>query len=213
LGTTTRWLLGLIYLISSAGWALAASQVSGEAAEIRLKPLALLQAHDAEVKKILEQAPRDSLAPELRARIKEHINAVFDFAELSRLALGKYWDERSEPERAHFVETFTGIIEEQNFDSFLRYYREGKINYQEEEIRGDQATVTALVPLKREQINIVYLMRLVDGRWRVYDLVIDDVSTAEGNRRRYARYIEKHSYGKLVEQLDAQLARLRPSND
>ena len=179
----------------------------------RSSPIALLRAHDARVKAILARSRGDSLPPELRARIKEEINAVFDFAELSRLALGKYWNERSEKERNHFVETFTGIIEEQNFDNFVRYYREGKIDYQEEEIEGDKARVKALIPLKREKIEIEYLMHLVDGRWRIYDLVIDGVSTAEGNRRRYARYIEKHSYGELVERLDKQLARLRENND
>ena len=176
-------------------------------------PIAFLRAHDARVKEILAQSPGDSLPPGLRARIKREINAVFDFEELSRLALGDYWNERSEDERKHFVETFTGIIEEQNFDSFVRYYREGKIDYQEETIEGEKARVKAQVPLEREKIEIEYLLHLVDGRWRIYDLVIDGVSTAEGNRRRYARYIAKHSYEKLVERLDKQLARLRESND
>ena len=130
----------------------------------RSTPIALLRAHDARVKEILAQSSGDSLSPELRTRIKKEINEIFDFAELSRLALGDYWKERSKEERTHFVETFTGIIEEQNFDNFVRYYREGKIDYQEEIIEGDKARVRAQVPLKREQIEIEYLMHLVDGR-------------------------------------------------
>jgi len=190
----------------------AASEPMPSAAPSKPAPIAFLQDRDARAQKLLAQSPDDSLSAELRARIKEHINEVFDFAELSRLALGDHWEERTAEEKTHFVETFSAIIQEQNFDNFLRYYREGRIDYQSEEIEGDRATVKAQVPLKREQIQIEYLLHTVDGQWRIYDLVIDGVSTAEGNRRRYARYIEKNSYAKLIEQLDKQLARLRENN-
>ena len=181
--------------------------VTVASAEITTGPIAFLKSHDAVVQGILVATP-DTLHEAEQEKIKTHINAAFDFPELSRLALGEHWEQRTAGERAHFTETFSGIISEQNFDSFLRYYREGNITYQSETIENDKAVVTAAVPLKREQVEIVYKMHLVQNAWRVYDLVIDGVSTAEGNRRRYARYIEKKSYKRLIAQLDKQLNRL-----
>jgi len=172
-------------------------------------PMSFLQKRDAEALAIIKQAPGDSLPPRLRQQIKQHINAVFDFAELSRLALGEHWEKRSAAERARFVEVFTGIIEEKNFDSFLRYYREGRITYQGEKVEGDLATVRAVVPLKQEQVAIVYRLRASQGQWRIYDLVIDEASTAEGYQRQYARYLQKHPYEQLIEQLGKQLDGLR----
>lgn len=171
-------------------------------------PIAFLIDHDAQVQSVLAEAPVDTLPQALRDEIKNHINAAFDFPELSRLALGAHWEDRSPEERDHFVHTFSGIIREQNFDSFLRYYREGKITYESEEFEGETAIVRATVPLKRENVEIVYKLHQVQKAWRVYDLVIDGVSTAEGNRRRYARYIKKKGYEKLIAQLDKQLDRL-----
>lgn len=174
-----------------------------------LTPIAFLRNHDAQVKKLLaQQTPQDTLSAELRNALKERINAAFDFAELSKLALGAYWQERTAAERSHFIDTFSGIIKEQNFDSFLRYYREGKITYESQEVAEGKATVKALVPLRREKVEIVYSLHRLDQHWRIYDLAIDGASTAEGNRRRYARYITKHSYEKLIQQLDKQLAQL-----
>lgn len=210
---TWKYLLHLTFLLLGTNLALADPQESARTPKSPPTPILFLQNHDANIKKILSEAPGDTLSAQLRVRIKKDINAVFDFAELSRLALGDHWEARSEKEKTYFVETFSGIIEEQNFDSFVRYYREGKIDYQEEEVEGNKASVRAQVPLKREQIEIEYSLHIVDAQWRVYDLVIDGVSTAEGNRRRYARFIEKHSYEKLVERLDKQLTRLRESND
>ena len=172
-------------------------------------PIAFLKSHDAEVQAILTEAPADSLPPAEREEIKKHINAAFDFRELSRLALGDHWEERSPAERDHFAETFSSIIREQNFASFSRYYREGEIRYESAEVQGDAAVVQAVAPVRDEQIEIEYKLHRVEGLWRIYDLVIDGISTAEGNRRRYARYIEKNGYEQLIVQLDKQLARLR----
>lgn len=174
-------------------------------------PTEFLRARDAEIQRLLAEAPGDSIPGPLRAKLKEQINAAFDFRELSRLALGTYWEGRAEAEREHFVRTFSGIVQERNFDSFVRYYREGRFNYREEKVEGTKAEVRAAVPLKKEEVSVTYRLHVVNGQWRVYDLVIDDVSTAEGNRRQYARYLEKNPYEKLIDQLDRQLARLRSS--
>ena len=62
---------------------------------------------------------------------------------------------------------------------------------------------------KDDQIEITYhLHRPPDGPWLVYDLAVDGASTADGNRRRYARYIKKQSYEALIEQLQRQLDKL-----
>ena len=203
-------------MVWCAAWgalcAIAASAASAAAAD-EDDPIAFLKNHDAEVQAILAQAPADSLPPAMREELKKHINAAFDFRELSRLALGDHWEKRSPAERDHFAATFSSIIREQNFASFSRYYREGEIRYESAEVQGDAAVVQALVPVRREQIAIEYKLHRVEGLWRIYDLVIDGVSTAEGNRRRYARYIEKNGYDKLIVQLDKQLARLRQTRD
>ena len=176
-------------------------------------PLAMLRSHDAAVRELLARSPGDTLSAETSTRIKHHINSTFDFRELSRLSLGTYWKRLSEDERTRFVEVFSGIVEEQNFDNFLRYYREGRIEYLEEDIDGTRAKVGAVVPLEREEIGITYLLHLAGSRWRVYDLEVDGASTAEGHSRRHARYIEKHSYEKLVVQLNKHLDRLKNPKD
>lgn len=200
-------------MVWCAAWGALCAIAASAAAADEDDPIAFLKSHDAEVQAILAQAPADSLPPAMREELKKHINAAFDFRELSRLALGEHWEKRSPAERDHFAATFSSIIREQNFASFSRYYREGEIRYESAEVQGDAAVVQALAPVRREQIAIEYKLHRVEGLWRIYDLVIDGVSTAEGNRRRYARYIEKNGYDKLIVQLDKQLARLRQTRD
>ena len=167
--------------------------------------IAFLQAQDQAVREILAASPSDSLSAEHRLLVKERINLAFDFVELARLSLGDHWEGRSEEERTEFVETFRRIVEERNLDSFVRYYREGGIEYRGEETAGDRTTVEATAPLRRERVPITYLLHRVDGGWRIYDLAIDGAGTAAGNRRQYARYIERHSFEKLLQRLKSQL--------
>lgn len=170
-------------------------------------PIEFLKEHDAAVQAILTDS--DTLSAAQRIEVKQQINAIFDFEELSRLSLGEHWEQRTELERLKFVEIYRGIIEEQNFDTFEKHYRDGKITYQTEQVTGDEAVVAAILPLERENVPIAYLMHRAGAGWRVYDLVIDGTSTAEVNRKAYSRRIAKRSYEWLVERLEKQLAKIQ----
>jgi ABC-type transporter MlaC component len=170
-------------------------------------PIEFLKKHDIAVQAILTAS--DTLSAAQRASVKEQINAIFDFDELSRLSLGEHWVTRTEGERTKFVEVYGGIIEEQNFDTFAKHYRDGNIVYESEEVAGDKAVVAATLPLKRENVPISYLMHRSDSAWKVYDLVIDGTSTAATNRKANSRRIAKHSYEWLVERLEKQLVKVQ----
>ena len=189
---------------------LSKNAIANELSELHLSlksPIATLRAHDDKVRELLEDQG-DSLKIVVRDSVKLRINSIFDFKELSRLALGNHWESITQQEKERFTDIFGSIIREQNFDTFLNYYRESKLNYDEENIEGKTAIVNASVPLKRGSVSIAYSMHVVNQKWRIYDVAVDSVSTAEGNRRRYERYIKKHSYEKLILQLEKQLARL-----
>ena len=171
------------------------------------RPIVFLRAHDKAVKAILDVS--DTLSAAHRDKVKEQINTIFDFEELSRLTLGDHWNERTPEERRHFVGIYRGIVEEQNFDTFEKHYREGKITYVGEEVAGDKAVVNATLPLEKESVPIAYLMHRTTADWKVYDLVIDGTSTAAVNRKSYSRRIAKRSYEWLVERPEKQLAKIQ----
>ena len=187
-----------------------AEPVATEAVQVppptRMSPTTFLQAHDAAAQSMLATTEGDSLTAKSRELMRAHIFSAFDFDELSRLSLGTHWGERSTDERSEFVRLSTRLVEEQNLDTFVSYYRRGDTEYKDETVDGSTASVTATVPLEKgDQVEITYHLHQLNDEWRVFDLAVDGASTADGNRRRYARYIKKKSYDALIQQLNKQL--------
>jgi phospholipid transport system substrate-binding protein len=170
--------------------------------------IAFLRAHDASVVALLEGSG-DSLSTAAQSEVRAKIDEAFDYEELSRLSLRGHWEELSASERAEFVSVFSAIISLKNFDSFVDYYRDSNIVYVSEQIEEPRASVYATVPLERGTVGITYRLLRHDSSWRVYDLVIDDVSTADSNRRQYSRQIKKHSFEELLKKLHRQLEKLK----
>lgn len=202
------WLAGLGAAAAGPASSPSVERAAAAAGEAQApSPICFLRAHDRQVTSIVGSAG-DSLSTASRLEVKGLINAIFDFEELSHLTLGRHWEEATPAQRRDFVRVYRGLVEERNFDRFVEYYREGRFEYRSEEVNGDSATVTATVPLNNEEMAITYLLLRADDGWRIYDLVIDGTSTAKVNGRSYIRYLRRHSYAKLIERLEAQLARL-----
>ena len=156
---------------------LSTNAIASELSELHLSlksPIATLRAHDDKVRELLEDQG-DSLKIVVRDSVKLRINSIFDFKELSKLALGNHWESITQQEKERFTDIFGSIIREQNFDTFLNYYRESKLNYDEENIEGKTAIVNASVPLKRGSVSIAYSMHVVNQKWRIYDVAVDSV--------------------------------------
>lgn len=175
-------------------------------------PTAFLEAHDAEVRAIVMRAPEDSLTAAQRDSVRQLINDAFDFRELCRLSLGETWEDLTPAQRDEFVDINRGIIELRNLDLFVRYHRQGGINYTGQSIdEAGRAEVRAEVQIKGETKEIAYALHRPEagGSWQIYDLVVDGAGTVAGNNRTWNRYIARHSYERLVEALRKQLTSLR----
>lgn len=169
-------------------------------------PVEVLKARNQAVEEILE-ASDDNVSPETKEKLKELINGIMDFTELSRLSLGKYWNQRTEPEKEDFVNVFSQLIRNSSVKK-LEIYKADRLVYEEPEINGAKARVTTVAYKKRKEVEIVYKMHKVGDQWLVYDMEIDGVSTARNYRDSFYKQIAKSSYeemyNKLVKKLKEQ---------
>ena len=59
---------------------------------------------------------------------------------------------------------------------------------------------------RRESSTIDYKLHLVDGKWLIYDMVIDELSVARSNRSQFRREIRRSSFKGLMDKLKEKLS-------
>jgi phospholipid transport system substrate-binding protein len=139
-------------------------------------------------------------SPEVRERLKNVINGLIDFQELAKRSLGRYWELRTTQEQTEFVDVFRELIRRSSVKK-LGIHRADSITYPEFEVAGDQASVTTVAFKGRSEIEIVYSMHRVRGRWMAYDMVIDGASTVRNYRDSFYREIAQTSYEAMYRKL------------
>ena len=150
--------------------------------------------------------PRPSrLAVEQRRLEVRRIAAeLFDFDEISRRALSRHWTARGPEEQAEFVRLFTDLLE-RTYLGRIESYSGEKIVYMGETVDGPFATVRSkVVTRRRGETPLDYRLHLRDGRWKVYDVLIDHASFVSTYRSEFSRILQKEPYPALVERLRKQ---------
>jgi phospholipid transport system substrate-binding protein len=130
-------------------------------------------------------------------RLKEIVNPLFDYEEMARRSLGPHWRRRTPQEQQEFVKLFRDYLEKVYSDQVDLYAGE-KVIYGRERVEDDYAQVeTAFVNTKGEEVSVVYRLRRVGGKWKVYDAVVENVSVVNNYRSQFDRVISKYSFDEL----------------
>jgi len=148
----------------------------------------------------------EAKAAERRAAIRHDADAVFDFTEMSRRALGRHWQELNENQQQEFVKLFADLLE-RAYVSKIEQYSGEKIDYVGESVEGDMATVnTQIVTKQATQVPVDYRLLHKGDRWLVYDVLVEGVSLVLNYRTQFDHILQTSSYDELVRRLKANQA-------
>jgi phospholipid transport system substrate-binding protein len=135
---------------------------------------------------------------ERREQLRRVIFARFDFAEMARRSLGAEWRRRTPVEQQEFINVFTDLLQD-NYIGTIESYSGDKVGYNREIQDQDSAEVQTTLTTKGEaSYSINYRLRLVGKDWKVYDVVIENISVVNNYRSQFNRVISKSSYEELV---------------
>jgi phospholipid transport system substrate-binding protein len=85
--------------------------------------------------------------------------------------------------------------------------------YGEERIEDDRALVETRVVTQSAEMPIVYRMIRKDGEWKVYDVVIENVSLVRNYRSTYDVIARKEGIDRLLQRMEEKLTELRSGSD
>jgi phospholipid transport system substrate-binding protein len=157
------------------------------------------------VRMVLNESPNGS-ATEQRESIRTLLSPRFDFSEMAKMSLGAHW--KRVPERqVEFVAIFTDFVEYAYVGRILSL-REEKIVFVSESVDRELAQVeTKIIQSKGAPLAVDYRLHLVEGTWKVYDVVIENISLVSNYRSQFHRIITSESFDELLARLKAKSSR------
>ena len=142
-------------------------------------------------------------ATERRAAVRQIANEIFDFGEIARRSLGRYWQPLSEAQRAEFVGLFGDLLE-RSYISKIELYGGEKIIYNGERVDGDLAIVsTKIITKNGTEVPIDYRLFRRGDNWKVYDVNIEGISLVSNYRTQFNKIIQSSGFNTLVERMKA----------
>jgi phospholipid transport system substrate-binding protein len=157
-----------------------------------------------EVNKVLDALRNKGLKAEAK---KETLRLVykemFDQVELAKWSLGgNNWNKFTEAQRQEFVGLFQQVLEKAYADKILAYTDE-KITFDREITNApNRVEVQTRVITKSKEIPISYrVVKESDGTWKVYDVVVENVSLVMNYRSQFNDILSKNQPEQLLETL------------
>jgi phospholipid transport system substrate-binding protein len=171
---------------------------------------ALRSAVDAVLKILEDPALRgDARVKERRLALSRVAEQAFDFPEIARRVLGRYWRERTAGEREEFTTLFREVVE-RTYSSLLDRFSGEKVVYLDESVDGDFARVqTNIFTPRGTVVPVAYSMLEHDGRWLIVDISVENVSYVVNYRSQFNEIIQASSFPALLKRLRAKVEELR----
>ena len=159
-----------------------------------------------EIIKVVDDPALNGRAVERHAAVRKIAEEVFDYPDTARRALGVHWNARTPQEREEFAQLFADLLD-RAYVGKIDLYQGEKVRYSGDTVEGDQAIVKTRIVTKRgSEVPVDYRMHQKNGRWLVYDVIIEGVSLISNYRTQFNKVVQTESYQSLVQKLRAKEA-------
>jgi phospholipid transport system substrate-binding protein len=140
---------------------------------------------------------------ERQARLHQIAEQAFDWEAMAQRALAVHWRGRSPQEQREFTGLFRDLVERTYMNRLETATQEKQdIQYVGEQIEGSRAAVKTIVLTKRnQQVPLEYRLQKSDGRWKIYDVLVEGISLVNNYRSQFNQIISSSSYEALVQKM------------
>lgn len=135
---------------------------------------------------------------------------MIDYDAFARDSLGAEWANRTDAEKAEFSSLLKQLVQkayERNLKKTLGW----DIEYVSEEPRDDRTVVKTKAKNRanasEEPVAIDYALAEKDGKWRIRDIVTEDVSMVTSYRNQFVKIIKKDGFPKLIQKMKDKIAK------
>ena len=172
-------------------------------------PRALVQSVTGEVLDALRERDGETAGDraKLVALIENRVLPYFDFRLMAAQVLGYHWRRADEAQREAFAGAFKQLLTNTYAAVFDRYNNQNIEVLEAQEGTSGRVTVPTYIKTPGEQdIRVDYRLYRHNGKWQVYDVVVDGISLLINYRSEYSRLLQEESLDSLIARIEAKNA-------
>jgi phospholipid transport system substrate-binding protein len=137
------------------------------------------------------------------------VERTHDLPYIAELSIRRYWDGLSAEQQERFVVAFERLSVMTYVTRFAGVTPETfAVQGSEEEGNGRVQVHAAIVRDEQDDISLDYLLQERDGKWRIINILADQVSDLALKRAEYHRVLSDGTIDDLIAELEAQTTRL-----
>ena len=136
----------------------------------------------------------------LRQRIEDEVYHVFDFGEFSSRTVGPRWRAFTPEQKKRFSQAFADLLLNTYLNKITGYNGE-QVAYTGETASpdGNRVEVRTVVTMKDgKKTPVNYRMLPKDGSWRVYDVIIENISLVKNYRTQFQDILNSATPDQLI---------------
>ena len=146
------------------------------------------------------QAPE--MIEEKKRMIRKVVDECFDWAAISRRALGRHWKKMAADEKRAFIPLFGQMLEKTYLSRVWEYSGE-RVSYVDEKVDGTYGVVKVkIISDTHGEITVKYRLWNKKDEWFIYDISIEGVSLVNNYRSQFNNILMKSSPSDLIKKLE-----------
>ncbi len=140
-------------------------------------------------------------------QISKIVIPMFDFSLMAKLALGrKHWPKFTPPQREKFTRLFTERLE-RSYSEKIEFYKDETVLFKPKVQKKKTIYIPSELRYQDKKVAMLYKLRKVAKRWKIYDVEIQGVSILLTYRSQFDEILSRGTVEDLLSRLE------KPQND
>ncbi|MEE2804109.1 MAG: ABC transporter substrate-binding protein [Pseudomonadota bacterium] len=157
-------------------------------------------------KQMLTQRAMLELDPEkLYTLVDQELGPHLAVRKIARLVVGRHWKKATQVQQEEFTASFRRLLIKTYAASIFEHVSEAKVEFKPFSIKKNARTAVVRTLIRFDdgsKLPVDYkLLRVSDGRWLIYDVLISRLSLVINFRNSYGRIVESGGFEALLELL------------
>ena len=175
------------------------------------KPVAVVKELLSTISMVKDESTT-KLTPEERKNNKKLIkmaNSLIHFSILGPKTLGSHWKKITSEEKENFLSILKKLFKKVAYPKSSKFFADLKIKYNNEMIKKEKAEIRTSMEHESEGlIEIDYKLHKINGKWLIYDVILDEVSLVSNLKTQFHKIIEEESFSELINRMSDRLKKV-----